>query len=224
MTTTQKETSVKTNPDGTTTITSNTISKNVKNEIKLDSDTKVAVSEVDAEGDDKVYLDIIKTKNQLAILKGTNNFVCMLSLPHLENILKKMGSNLKDEMSLISFGIYSMEEISEIRKSSVFDVPKAVFKNVTKYLDINQNPVKKMNNTGKNLDNTIFINIQEKLDFIKAEEERKKKEEEERKKKLEEENRLKMEMKEKKREKAKLKLKQIREDNIREILMKKFII
>ena len=222
MTTTQKETSVKTNPDGTTTITSNTISKNVKNEIKLDSDTKVAVSEVDAEGDDKVYLDIIKTKNQLAILKGTNNFVCMLSLPHLENILKKMGSNLKDEMSLISFGIYSMEEISEIRKSSVFDVPKAVFKNVTKYLDIDQNPVKKMNNTGKNLDNTIFINIQEKLDFIKAEEERKKKEEEERKKKLEEENRLKMEMKEKKREKAKLKLKQIREDNIREILMKKF--
>ena len=156
MTTTQKETSVKTNPDGTTTITSNTISKNVKNEIKLDSDTKVAVSEVDAEGDDKVYLDIIKTKNQLAILKGTNNFVCMLSLPHLENILKKMGSNLKDEMSLISFGIYSMEEISEIRKSSVFDVPKAVFKNVTKYLDINQNPVKKMNNTGKNLDNTLM--------------------------------------------------------------------
>ena len=74
----------------------------------------------------------------------------------------------------------------------------------------------------KKMDNNIFINIQEKLDFIKAEEERKRKEEEERKKKLEEENRIKMKIKEEKRERAKLKLKQIRQDNIKEILMKKF--
>jgi hypothetical protein len=59
----------------------------------------------------------------------------------------------------------------------------------------------------KNLDNKIFVNIQEKLDFIKAEEERKRKEEEERKRKLEEEKRKQMEIKEQKREKAKKKLK-----------------
>ena len=59
----------------------------------------------------------------------------MLSLKHLENILKKMGSNLKEEINLIAFGIYSMEEINEIKKSFIIDVPKVVFENVTKNLE-----------------------------------------------------------------------------------------
>jgi len=74
---TQKEKSIKTNADGTTTITSNEVSKSVKNEIQLDSDTKVKVSEVDAGTDDALYLEVIKKKDQLAILKDTNHYICM---------------------------------------------------------------------------------------------------------------------------------------------------
>ena len=219
---TQKEKSIKTNADGTTTITSNEVSKSVKNEIQLDSDTKVKVSEVDAGTDDALYLEVIKKKDQLAILKDTNHYICMLSLKHLENILKKMGSNLKEEINLIAFGIYSMEEINEIKKSFIIDVPKVVFENVTKNLEFDIPEVNRLNENENYLDNKIFENVQEKLDFIKAEEERKRKEEEERKRKIEEEKRKQMEIKEKKREKAKMKLKKIREDNIKEILLKKF--
>ena len=205
-----------------TTFTDTEVSKNVKNEIKLDSDTKVKVSEVDAGQDDAQYLEIIKSKGQLAVLKDSNHYICMLPLKHLENILKKMGTNLSEEINLIAFGIYSLEEINEIKKSFVLEVPKTLFKNVTKYLEVNLPINSKTKKNEKNLDNKIFVNIQEKLDFIKAEEERKRKEEEERKRKLEEEKRKQMEIKEQKREKAKKKLKKIREDNIREILMKKF--
>ena len=222
-TTTKKESTINTNPDGKTTITNSTVSKSVKNEIKLDNDTKVSVSELDAGQDDVKYIEVLRKKGQLAILKGTNQYISMLSLKHFELILKKMGTNLQEEINLVAFGIYSIEEINEIKKSIEFDVPKVVFQNVTKYLEVKEPEINKINKNEKNFDNTIFVNIQEKLDFIKAEEERKRKEEEERKRKLEEENKIKMELKEKRREKAKAKLKKIREDNIREILMKKFI-
>ena len=219
---TKKENSIHTNADGKTTITSNEVSKSVKNEIQLDSDTKVKVSEVDAGQDDAMYLELIKKKDQLAILKDTNHYICMLSVKHMENIFKKMGSNLKDEINLISFGIYSMEEINEIKKSFILDVPKVVFENVTKNFEVKLPELNKMNQNKNYLNNKIFENVQDKIDFIKAEEERKRKEEEERKRKIEEEKKRQMEIKEKKREKAKMKLKKIREDNIKEILMKKF--
>ena len=215
---------VTTNKDGSTTVTfsSSETTKKTKNEIELDSDTKVKVSEVDAEQDDKKFIEVVRNKGQLAILKDTNNYICMLKTKMFEDILKKMGSNLNDEINLIAFGIYSLEEINEIRKSFIIEPPKPLFENVTKYFEVNEPELIRVKNNEVKLDDTIFVNIQEKLDFIKAEEERKRKEEEERKKKLEEENRIKMELEGKKREKAKLKLKKTREDNIREILLKKF--
>ena len=201
--------------------TKSTENKDDKSEIKLDSNTKVKVSEVDADQDDQQFLDAIKKKGQLAILKDTNHYICNLKLKMMEDILKKMGTNLSDEINLIAFGIYSMEEINKI-KSKILEVAPIKFENVTRYLEIKEPELIRINANEKKMDNNIFINIQEKLDFIKAEEERKRKEEEERKKKLEEENRMKMKIKEEKRERAKLKLKQIRQDNIKEILMKKF--
>ena len=148
-----------------TTFTDTEVSKNVKNEIKLDSDTKVKVSEVDAGQDDAQYLEIIKSKGQLAVLKDSNHYICMLPLKHLENILKKMGTNLSEEINLIAFGIYSLEEINEIKKSFVLEVPKTLFKNVTKYLEVNLPVNGRTKKNEKNLDNKIFVNIQEKLDF-----------------------------------------------------------
>ena len=141
-----------------TTFTDTEVSKNVKNEIKLDSDTKVKVSEVDAGQDDAQYLEIIKSKGQLAVLKDSNHYICMLPLKHLENILKKMGTNLSEEINLIAFGIYSLEEINEIKKSFVLEVPKTLFKNVTKYLEVNLPVNGRTKKNEKNLDNKIFVN------------------------------------------------------------------
>ena len=72
-----------------TTFTDTEVSKNVKNEIQLDSNTKVKESEIDAGQDENKYLEIIKTKGQLAVLKDSNHYICMLPLKYLENILKK---------------------------------------------------------------------------------------------------------------------------------------
>ena len=219
--TTQKESSIKASPDGTTIKSNSEATTSVKSEIKLDSNTKVKVSEVDAEQDEDQYIEAIKKKGHLAILKDTNHYICNLKLKMFENILKKIGTNLSDEINLIAFGIYTMEEINK-RQSLVLEVPVVKLENITRYLEIKEPEIIRVKENEKKLDNNIFINIQAKIDFIKAEEERKRKEEEERKRKIEEENRIQMELKNKKREKGKLKLKQIREENIREILMKKF--
>ena len=162
--------------------TKSTEAKNTKNEIKLDSNTKVDVSEVDADQDDVQFMQAIKKKGQLAILKDSNHYICNIKLKMLEDILKKMGTNLNDEINLIAFGIYSMEEINK-RNSRILEVAPIKFENVKRYFEVKEPQLIRLNANEKKMDNNIFINIQEKIDFIKAEEERKKKEEEERKKK-----------------------------------------
>ena len=174
--TTRRKSVMQINPDGSTTITDSFISSTVKNEIKLDSNTKVNVSEVDAELDDKKYIEALRSKDVLAILKDANRMICSIPLSAGENILKKMGSSLQNDFHLFSFGIYSLEEINEIRKTSSFEKPQ-----------------KPPNYTKEN--NIAFKKIQERLDFLKAEEERKKREEEERKRKEEEKKRQEEEQK-----------------------------
>ena len=117
--TTTRKSIMQVNPDGTTTVTDNIISSTLKNEIKLDENTKVNVSEVDAELEDKKYIDALRYKNQLGILKDSNNLICMIPLKAAELILQKMGCSLETDFSLFAFGIYSLEEINELRKSSV---------------------------------------------------------------------------------------------------------
>ena len=191
--TTTRKSVVQVNPDGTTTVTDSIISSTLKNEIKLDENTKVNVSEVDAELEDKKYIDAIRFKNQLGILKDANNLICMIPLKAAELILQKMGGSLEADFSLFAFGIYSLEEINELRKSSVAHTLQNKKKNFTKDFDIYMEPLERLNKNKNNhyLDSTIFQKIQERLDWMKAEEERKRREEEEQKRKIEEENRLK---------------------------------
>ena len=226
--TTRRKSVMALNEDGSTTITDSIVSTTVKNEIKLDGNTKVNVSEVDAELDDKKYIEAMRAKNELAILKDANQLVCMIPLSAAELILKKIGCNLEQNFSMFSFGIYSLEEINEIRKSMVIEQPKEK-KNFTKNFDMLMTHIDRLKRKGKKLDVTLFKNVQDKLDFIKAEEERKKREEEERKRKEEEKNRkeeeekrLQMELKKQRKEKAIKKLKEIRNANRLEILTKKF--
>jgi hypothetical protein len=220
--TTKRETLLKDNPDDSNTIIDNIISNSVKNEIKLNENTKVNVSEVDADADDKKFIDAMRSKSQLAILKDSNQMICMIPLTAAENILKKMGGNLEEDFSAFAFGIYSLEEINEIRKSMVIDKQPKIFINFNKDFNIIMPPIERLPRNNKQLNNILFKNVQGKIDFIKAEEERKKREEEEKRKKIEEINRLKLLEKEKRKEKVCNKLKKIRNDNRLEILKKKF--
>ena len=210
--TTRRKSVMELNPDGSTTIIDSIVSTTVKSEIKLDGNTKVNVSEVDAELDDKKYIEAMRVKNQLAILKDTNQLICMIPLSAAELILKKIGRNLEHDFNIFSFGIYSLEEINEIRKSMIIEQAKEK-KNFTKDLDMVLTPIERLKKKGKKLDGTLFKNVQDRLDFIKAEEERKKREEEEKKRKEEEEKRLQMELKKQRKEKAVKKLKEIRNAN-----------
>ena len=218
---TKRKSIMEVNPDGSTTITDSIVSSSLKNEIKLDENTKVNVSEVDAELDDKKYIDAMRSKNQLAVLKDSNQMICMIPLSAAENILKKMGGTLEEDFSTFAFGIYSLEEINEIRKSMIIEPTKKP-PNFTKDFNIYMPHIERIKRNNNLLNNNLFKNVQDKLDFIKAEEERKKREEEERKKKLEEAKQLKLLEKEKRKEKACNKLKKIRNDNRLEILAKKF--
>ena len=220
---TRRKSIMEVNPDGSTKVTDSVISSTIKNEIKLDENTKVNVEEVEAELDDQKYINAMRTKNQLAVLKGTNQMICLLALSSAENILKKMGCSLEQDFSIFAFGIYSLEEINEIRKSMQIDKLKPKPKeNFTKDFYVLMPPINRINRNKKTLNNIIFKNVQAKLDFIKAEEERKKREEEEKKRKLEEANKKILIEKEKRKKKACYKIKKIRNDNRLEILMKKF--
>ena len=203
---TKRKSIMEVNPDGSTTITDSITTSSLKNEIKLDENTKINVSEVDAELDDKKYIEAMRSKNYLAVLKDSNQMICMIPLSAAENILKKMGGSLEEDYSTFAFGIYSLEEINEIRKSMIIEPPKKPV-NFTKDFDITIPPIERINRNNNLLNNNLFKNVQDKLDFIKAEEERKKREEEERKRKLEEAKQLKLLEKEKRKEKASNKLK-----------------
>ena len=220
-TTTKRKSIMEINPDGSTTITDSVISSTIKNEIKLDENTKVNVNEIDADIDDVKYINALRTKNQLAALKNDNQMICLFPLSAGENILKKMGSSIENDFSLFAFGIYSMEEINELRKTSILEKPKKP-PNYTRDFYAYIPPLDRLERNRECPVNLLFKNVQERLDLIKAEEERKKREEEEAKRREEEEKRRQMEEKAKRKEKACNKLKKIRNDNRLEILKIKF--
>ena len=167
--TTKRKSIMQVNPDGSTTITDSIVSTSVKNEIKLDENTKINVSEVDADLDDKKYIQAMREKNQLAVLKDTNKMICIIPLKAAENILKKMGGSLEEDFSSFAFGIYSMEEINEIRKSLVYEKPKKVFVNIIKDFDIIMPPLERLPRNNKQLNSLLFQNVQEKLDMTVGE-------------------------------------------------------
>ena len=220
-TTTKRKSIMEINPDGSTTITDSVISSTMRNEIKLDENTKVNVNEVDAELDDSKYINALRTKNQLAALKNNNQMICLIPLSAAENIFKKMGTNIENDFSLFAFGIYSLEDINEIRKTSRLEKPKKP-PNLTRDFYPYMPPLDRLERNRECPISLLFKNVQDRLDLIKAEEERKRREEEEAKRREEEEKRRLMEEKAKRKEKACNKLKKIRNDNRLEILKIKF--
>ena len=104
--------------------------------------------------------------------------ICIIPLASAENILKKMGTTLEKDFSIFAFGIYTLEEINEIRKSMQIEKPiKKV--NFTKDFYIIMPPLEKLNRNKHQLNSIIFKKVKDLMEKLKAEEERKKIEEEE---------------------------------------------
>ena len=110
--TTISRTSVVTNNiDGSKTITNTITTLTKTNKIKLDENTKIQSFTKEIDNEDKIYLNCLKTKNELAILKGENFIICNINLKSCEKIFMLMGEILEENFEIISFGIYSSEEI-----------------------------------------------------------------------------------------------------------------
>ena len=105
------------NKDGTTSISENILTTVQTNEINIEKSSIIGTKLVEADNNDQRYLKAIKQKGEVAILKDENKLVEIIKLETLNRILRLIGTNLKEFYYDISFGIYSCEEIIELRKS-----------------------------------------------------------------------------------------------------------
>ena len=87
------------------------------NEINVENSMIIGTKLVETDNNDERYLKAIKQKGEIAILKGENKLLEIIKLGTLEKILSFLGTNLKEFYYDISFGIYSCEEIIELRKT-----------------------------------------------------------------------------------------------------------
>ena len=88
------------------------------NEINIENSTVVGTKLIETDNNDERYLKAIKQKGEIAILKEENKLIDVIKLKSLEEILKLIGTSLKEYYYDISFGIYSCEEIVELKKTS----------------------------------------------------------------------------------------------------------
>ena len=91
------------------------------NEINIENSTVIGTKLVETDNNDQRYLKAIKQKGEIAILKGENKLIEIIKLKSLEKILKLIGTKLKEFYYDISFGIYSCEEIVELRNNLNID-------------------------------------------------------------------------------------------------------
>ena len=108
---------IKKNNLGNSLFTENILNTIQTNEINIENSTIIGTKLIEADNNDERYLKAIKKKNEVAILKDENKLIEILQLKTLEKILRFLGSNLKEFYYDISFGIYSCEEIVELRKT-----------------------------------------------------------------------------------------------------------
>ena len=106
---------------GTTTLSENILTSFQLNEIKLENSTIIGTKLVETDNSDKRYLKAIKRKGEIAIIKDEKQLIDIIKLKSLEKILKLIGTTLPKFYYDISFGIYSCEEIVELRKTSDFN-------------------------------------------------------------------------------------------------------
>ena len=203
--TTTKTTTIHKKEDGSNRLSERVVIKKQGNKISVEESELIGEKQVEAGNNDTRFVEAIEYKGEIAILKGENQLMNIIKLESLNEILKLMGTNLKEFSYDISFGIYSSEEITEFRKSISTKIEHKV-DTYTKNYDYIMAPDEKLI-LPSFFDDEIFDSVQKRVDIILAEREKLKKEkelklqleEEERRKKEEEEERIRLEEEERKR-------------------------
>ena len=198
--TTTKTTTITKKDDGSNRLSERVIIKKQGNKINVEESELIGEKQIEAGNNDPRFVEAIEYKGEIAILKGENQLMNIIKLESLNEILKLMGTNLKEFSYDISFGIYSSEEITEFRKSISTKIEHKV-DTYTKNYDYIMAPDEKLI-LPSFFDDEIFDSVQKRVDIILAERERIKKEEE-LKLRLVEEERIKKEEKEKGKRKKK---------------------
>ena len=103
-----------TNDDGSITYISQITEKKVGIGIIPDAQ-KVEEISLGVSAEDTKYVDAIRAKKELGILFD-DKLSTYISVNAFENILKKMDENLDNYFDALSFGIYSYQEIIELKK------------------------------------------------------------------------------------------------------------
>lgn len=122
--------------------------------------------------EDTKYADAIRTKEELAVMYN-EKLLLYIRVSSFEKILKLINESLNTYFDSIAYGIYSSEEIIELRNSLRSQPPKKE-EEYTKNFDVcspNEDKLKKR----KMLNDDLFDNVQNEIDRIKEQEEKKKK-------------------------------------------------
>ena len=197
--TTSKQSEI-TNDDGSITYISQITEKKTGTGIISDPQ-KVEEISLGVSAEDTKYVDAIRAKKELGVLFN-DKLLTYITVNAFENILKLMDENLENYFDALSFGIYSYQEILELKKSiKTIEIEKK--ENIIKYFEVYSEENKNKLNHFTNLNDDIFKSVDKQFEFIKEEEERKKREEEERLRRLKEAEEEKKRWKELRRKKIK---------------------
>ena len=180
--TTSKQ-SIITNEDGSTTYVSQITEKKTGTGI-ISEPNKVEEVSLGVSAEDTKYVDAIRAKKELGILND-DKLLTYISVNAFEKILKFMDESLDTYFDALSFGIYSSQEITELKKS-LKSRPIEKEENIIKYFEVYSEEDKNKLDKFKDLNDDIFFSVDRQLEIIKEEEERKKREEEERLRRLKE--------------------------------------
>ena len=95
---------------------------NKSNKIKVTEDVVIQSYTKDVEEDDdgKVYVNALKYKKELAVMIGDSHVdSCSISLSSADKIFRLFGESLEESFDLISYGIYSEQEIYKMTKNII---------------------------------------------------------------------------------------------------------
>ena len=174
--------SILSNDDGSVTYVTQT-TETKKGTDFISDPQKVEEVSLGVSAEDTKYVDAIRAKKELGILFD-DKLITYITVDTFEKILKFMDESLENYFDALSFGIYSSQEITELKKSIMTIQPKE--ENIQKYLELFLESDNDKINKFAELNDDIFKSVDKELEFIKEEEERLKREEEERLRKLKE--------------------------------------
>ena len=119
---TTRRSSIINNEDGSTSYVSH-LKEKIVGSSRIGEPQKVEEYNLGVSMEDTKYVDIIRTKDDLAILQE-EKLITYIKVKSFERVLQLMKESLDTYFDSLSFGIYSSEEIIEFRNSIRIEPPK----------------------------------------------------------------------------------------------------